>query len=297
MPLFHSNLRGLPEPRRGKVRDLYDLGRELLIVATDRVSAFDVVLPDPIPDKGRVLNGLAAYWFNQTRATVPNHFLTAHVDDFPPELAPHRRILAGRSMLVRKAEVFQVECVVRGYLAGSGWQDYQRTGCICGYHLPEGMKESERLPEPLFTPTTKAAGGHDLPMSYEELENFVGRETAATLKLKSLALYEAGAAKAEMAGVILADTKFEFGMLDGQFVLVDEILTPDSSRFWPWDGYAPGRPQPSFDKQFIRDYLDRTDWDKRPPAPHLPAEVIAGTSARYREAYARLTGKQLETEA
>ena len=296
MLLARSELPGLPAPRRGKVRDVYDLGSELLIVATDRVSAFDVVLPDPIPDKGRVLNGLAAYWFEATKAIVPNHFITADFAEFPASLAAFRPVLAGRSMLVRRADVLPVECVVRGYLAGSAWKEYRATGRAAGYALPAGLRESERLPEPIFTPTTKASTGHDEPLAFAQVEGLLGRALAARVRDLSLALYRFGAARAEEVGMILADTKFEFGLAEGELLLVDEILTPDSSRFWPSQGYAPGRPQPSFDKQFIRDYLEGIGWDKRPPAPPLPPEVIAGTAERYREAYRRLTGRELGRE-
>jgi phosphoribosylaminoimidazole-succinocarboxamide synthase len=295
MIVTSTDLPGLPAPRRGKVRDLYDLGREMLIIATDRVSAFDVVLPDPIPDKGLVLNSLAAFWFGTTRGIIPNHFLTDKVDEFPEALAPYRATLAGRSMLVRKARVLPVECIVRGYLAGSAWQEYRRTGGACGYVLPAGMLESERLPEPLFTPTTKAESGHDEPITRAELEDLVGAETARLLGEQSCALYLAGAAAAEKAGVILADTKFEFGYLDGKLIVVDEILTPDSSRLWPSSEYKPGGSPPSFDKQYIRDYLIGIGWDKTPPAPSLPPGVISGTSARYREAFKLLTGQELKS--
>jgi phosphoribosylaminoimidazole-succinocarboxamide synthase len=293
MLVTRTDLPGLPPPRRGKVRDLYDLGEELLFVATDRVSAFDVILPDPIPDKGRVLNGLAAYWFAQTGPTIPNHLLTADFAEFPQALAPYREILAGRSMLVRKTRVLPVECIVRGYLAGSAWSEYRKTGRVGEFTLPAGLRESERLPEPLFTPTTKAETGHDLPIAFADLEKSVGAEAAARLREASIALYKAGAARAEEAGVILADTKFEFGCRGDELFVVDEILTPDSSRFWPLAGYTPGRPQPSFDKQFIRDYLESIGWDKRPPAPPLPTAIIEGTANRYREAYELLTGKSL----
>lgn len=293
MLVFETNLPGLSAPRRGKVRDIYDLGTELLIVATDRVSAFDVVLPDPIPDKGRVLNGLAAYWFTQTRGIQANHFLTAEFTEFPRLLAPYRDTLAGRSMLVRKARIFPVECVVRGYLAGAAWAEYKRSGRVGEFALPAGLRESDRLPEPLFTPTTKAEAGHDLPMTFTEVEAALGRDMAARLRDAAIALYRAGAARAEEAGVILADTKFEFGLLGDELIVADEILTPDSSRFWPRRGYEPGRPQPSLDKQLIRDYLESTGWDKTPPAPSLPAEVIEGTTKRYREAYRLLTGEDL----
>ena len=295
MIVTSTDLPGLPAPRRGKVRDLYDLGREMLIIATDRVSAFDVVLPDPIPDKGRVLNSLAAFWFGTTRGIIPNHFLTDKVDEFPEALAPYRATLAGRSMLVRKARVLPVECIVRGYLAGSAWQEYRRTGGARGYALPAGMLESERLPEPLFTPTTKAETGHDEPISQAKLADLVGAETARLLGEQSCALYLAGAAAAEKAGVILADTKFEFGYLDGKLIVVDEILTPDSSRLWPSSEYKPGGSPPSFDKQYIRDYLIGIGWDKTPPAPSLPPGVISGTSARYREAFKLLTGQELKS--
>ena len=296
MLVSRTDLPGLPAPRRGKVRDLYDLGGELLIVATDRVSAFDVVLPDPIPDKGRVLNGLAAFWFERTAGLMPNHFLTADWAAFPAGLGPHRAVLAGRSMLVRKAEVLPVECVVRGYLAGSAWGEYKRTGRVGEHSLPAGLRESERLPQSIFTPTTKAESGHDLPMAFAQVEAAIGAGMAARVRAASLALYEAGAACAEEAGVILADTKFEFGVVGGELAVVDEMLTPDSSRFWPRQGYEPGQAQPSFDKQFIRDYLEGIGWDKRPPAPPLPPEVVAGTSRRYREAYRLLAGKELAPE-
>ncbi|NLG83390.1 MAG: phosphoribosylaminoimidazolesuccinocarboxamide synthase [Firmicutes bacterium] len=294
--LVRSELPGLPAPRRGKVRDIYDLGSQLLIVATDRVSAFDVVLPDPIPDKGRVLTGLTVHWFARTREIVANHLLTADFAEFPAVLAPFRAVLAGRSMLVRKAQVLPVECVVRGYLAGSAWKEYRTSGRVGEHLLPPGLRESERLPEPLFTPTTKAATGHDEPLTFAQVERLIGRELAARVRDLSLALYRFGAARTEERGIVLADTKFEFGLVDGELLVVDEILTPDSSRFWPLDGYAPGGPQPSFDKQFIRDYLEQSGWDKRPPAPSLPTEVIAGTAARYREAYRRLVGRELGGE-
>lgn len=293
MLVTRTDLPGLPPPRRGKVRDLYDLGDELLIVATDRVSAFDVILPDPIPDKGRVLNGLAAYWFAQTSQILPNHLLTADFEEFPQALVPFREILADRSMMVRKARILPVECVVRGYLTGSAWSEYKKTGRVGEYVLPSGLRESERLPESLFTPTTKAEAGHDLPMTFADLERSAGAEVAAKLRAASMALYRAGAARAEEAGVILADTKFEFGCLGEELLVVDEMLTPDSSRFWPLAGYRPGRPQPSFDKQFIRDHLESRGWDKRPPAPPLPTAVIEGTANRYREAYELLTGRAL----
>ncbi len=280
--------------RRGKVRDSYDLGDRLLIVATDRISAFDVVLPEGIPDKGAVLSQLSAFWFGKFDAVVPTHFIRladgTGADGLPFSLPAE---LVGRSTIVHKAERVDVECVVRGYLAGSGWADYQRSGRVCGIRLPEGLVESQQLPEPLFTPTTKAETGHDEPMTYEQLVEMVGPAAANVLKLRSLAVYRYAWQYAAERGIIVADTKFEFGYRDGELILIDEALTPDSSRFWPADRYRPGGPQPSYDKQPVRDWLESTGWDKRPPAPHLPPEVVAGTAARYREAYRRLTGEEV----
>jgi len=284
-----TNLPGLPV-RRGKVRDIYDLGDRLLLVATDRISAFDWVLPTPIPDKGRVLTRLAAFWFE--RLEEPNHLITIDVEqmDLPPEV--DRRMLAGRSMLCRKAQVVPIECVVRGYLVGSGWKEYQQQGTVCGIRLPEGLTESARLPEPIFTPATKAATGHDENISFERMVELVGRELAEELRRRSIAIFQRGADYASQRGIIIADTKFEFGRLeDGTLVLIDEVLTPDSSRFWPADQYQPGRSQPSFDKQFVRDWLSSTDWDKNSPPPELPEDVVARTRAKYVEAYERLTGQ------
>jgi phosphoribosylaminoimidazole-succinocarboxamide synthase len=279
---------------RGKVRDIYDAGdARLLLVATDRISAFDVVLPDPIPDKGRVLTAFSAFWFDRTRDLVPNHVITAERWRFP---APFEADidLSGRSMLVRAATVIPMECVVRGYLSGSGWKQYTESGAVCGIALPDGLVESDRLPDPIFTPTTKAATGHDLPLTPDEAIALVGRDPYERLRDLSIEIYGRIAAVAEARGVIVADTKFEFGSIDGELTLIDEVGTPDSSRFWPADVYAPGAPQPSFDKQFVRDWLDASGWDHEPPPPNLPAEVIERTSEKYREAYERVTGERFE---
>ncbi len=282
---------GVPLYFRGKVRDLYELGDSLLIVATDRLSAFDVVLPTPIPDKGRVLTQLSLFWFEKLRDVVPNHVIRS--TDFPPELASYREELAGRAMLCRRTQPVPIECVVRGFLSGSGWRDYRATGKVCGIQLPAGLRESDRLPELIFTPATKATTGHDENISFDQAAARVGGPLAEQLRAISLKLYRRAAAYAEPRGIILADTKFEFGLLDGELVWIDEALTPDSSRFWPADGYQPGRAQPSFDKQYVRDYLERIGWSKQPPAPELPAEVVAATRSRYREAYRQLTGHEL----
>lgn len=279
---------------RGKVRDIYDLNKYLLIVATDRLSAFDVVFAEPIPEKGSVLTGLAVYWFNQTRRDLPNHFISTNMDDIPGLTAAERDMLRGRSMLVKKGEVIPVECVVRGYLAGSGWSDYQRTGTVSGIRLPSGLLESSKLPEPIFTPTTKESAGHDQPLTYEQLAARIGGDLALKIKEYSLKLFQIGAAQAESKGIIIADTKFEFAWIDGELTVVDEIFTPDSSRFWPMDQYQAGKSQASFDKQYVRDYLESIGWDKQPPAPHLPAEVIQHTSAKYLEAYRRIVGEPLK---
>jgi phosphoribosylaminoimidazole-succinocarboxamide synthase len=276
---------------QGKVRDIYEAGDDLLLVATDRISAFDVVLPTPIPDKGRVLTGLSLYWFEQTKDLVPNHVLTADAASFPEPFAAEAGELAGRATLVRRAEVILVECVARGYITGSGWKDYRKTGAVCGIPLPAGLVESQRLPEPIFTPTTKAATGHDEPLTFDETADLVGKGLAERLRELTLSLYEFGAAHARERGIILADTKFEFGFAGGEVILIDEVLTPDSSRFWPTDTYEPGHGQPSFDKQFVRDWLDESGWDHEPPAPELPEDVVTQTAARYREAYERITGE------
>jgi phosphoribosylaminoimidazole-succinocarboxamide synthase len=271
----------------GKVRDLYDAGPDrLLLVASDRISAFDVILPTPIPGKGRVLTGMSLFWFERTSDLVPNHLVTAD-----PAAGGFDARLAGRAMVVRRADVVPLECVARGYLSGSGWSQYQKTGAVCGVALPAGLVESDRLPEPIFTPTTKAAEGHDLPVSPDEAADAVGLGLAERLKELTLGLYERAAAIAASRGIILADTKFEFGFCDGELILVDEVCTPDSSRLWPADAYEPGRAQPSFDKQYVRDWLDASGWDHEPPPPELPADVVENTAARYREAYDRLTGE------
>jgi phosphoribosylaminoimidazole-succinocarboxamide synthase len=276
----------------GKVRDIYDAGEgRLLLVATDRISAFDVVLPNPIPDKGRVLTAFTLFWLERTRDLVGNHLIGADRRDFP-EPFRSEPALSGRSMLVTKAEVVPVECVARGYLTGSGLKQYRAEGHVCGVPLPPGLDESDRLPEPIFTPTTKAAQGHDLPLTFEETVERIGRDLAERLRDLTLALYRRGADVAAERGILVADTKFEFGFADGELILIDEVLTPDSSRFWPAEGYAPGRPQPSFDKQFVRDWLDASGWDHEPPPPELPEEVVARTAQKYREAYELVTGER-----
>jgi phosphoribosylaminoimidazole-succinocarboxamide synthase len=289
LALFETQLPDATLWRRGKVRDVYDLGSELLVVATDRLSAFDVVLPTAIPGKGRVLTQLSLFWFDLLRDAVPNHVRESDVERYPESLRAQADQLAGRSMIVQKTEPLPVECVVRGYLAGSGWKDYKKTRSVCGIELPEGLRESDRLPEPIFTPTTKAESGHDESMSFAQVEEVLGAARAAEVRDLSIDLYRRGAAHAERRGIILADTKFEFGLHDGTLVWIDEALTPDSSRFWPGDTYEPGRPAPSFDKQYVRDYLETLDWNKQPPAPSLPPEVVDRTREKYEEALARLT--------
>jgi phosphoribosylaminoimidazole-succinocarboxamide synthase len=289
--VWETSLPGIQFLNRGKVRDLYEVGGHLLIVATDRLSAFDVVLPTPIPDKGRVLTQLSLFWFNLLGDVIPNHVLSAA--DFPPELDAYREQLEGRSMLCQKTKPLPVECVVRGYLSGSGWKDYRATGKVCGISLPAGLRESERLPEPIFTPSTKAIAGHDENISFDEAASTIGGELAERVRAVSLEIYRRAVAYAEPRGIILADTKFEFGLLGDQLIWIDEALTPDSSRFWPADGYQPGRSQPSFDKQYVRDYLERIGWNKQPPGPDLPPDVVGATRARYREAYRQLTGHEL----
>jgi phosphoribosylaminoimidazole-succinocarboxamide synthase len=279
---------------KGKVRDIYEAGDNLLMVASDRISAFDVILPTAIPDKGRVLTGLSVFWFARTADLVPNHLLTADVDEFPESFSEHRDELAGRGMLVKRAQVVPIECVARGYLSGSGWKEYQKAGAVCGVALPAGLSESDRLPEPIFTPSTKATEGHDENITLEQAAEIVGEGLAQRLKELTLTLYEFGADLARARGIILADTKFEFGFVDGELILVDEVLTPDSSRFWPADRYQPGGPQPSFDKQFVRDWLDEAGWNHEPPPPELPATVVGQTAVRYREAYERLTGQSFD---
>jgi phosphoribosylaminoimidazole-succinocarboxamide synthase len=283
----------LPLFGRGKVRDTYDLGDHLLMVATDRLSAFDAILPNGIPDKGRVLTLLSAFWFGRTGEIVPNHLITIETADLPESLSASAEMLAGRFMLVRKAQRLDFECVVRGYLAGSGWLDYQRTGAVCGVKLPVGMRQADELPEPIFTPATKAETGHDINISLEEMKNSVGEDLGQAIADVSLAIYRAAATYALDRGIIIADTKMEFGLLDDQLILIDELLTPDSSRFWAVGEYAPGGSPPSFDKQYVRDWLERSGWNKLPPAPALPDEVVTGTTNRYREAYEWLTGETL----
>jgi len=286
------DLPGITKFKSGKVREVFDLGDTLLFVATDRLSAFDVILPDPIPDKGKVLTQISLFWFDFLSDICPNHVVTGDVDEYPEELAPHRDALAGRSMIGVKADVVPVECVVRGYLAGSGWKEYQQSQSVCGIRLPKGLKLGSELPEPIFTPATKAASGHDENITQERVAKLVGKATARELASTSLAVYRKARDYARARGILLCDTKFEFGERDGELILIDELLTPDSSRFWPADEWKPGRPQPSFDKQYARDYLETLDWNKTPPAPKLPQKVIDGTRARYVEAYERLTGKQ-----
>ena len=292
---------GLTPAARGKVRDIYDLGDKLLIVATDRLSAFDVILPTPIPDKGRVLTQLSLFWFNLLKDIIPNHVISS--TDFPAPFDKFKDDLAGRSMVVRKTKPLPIECVVRGYVSGSGWKDYRATGKICGIALPAGLRESDRLPEPIFTPATKAASGHDENISFEQAALLIGKELAEKVRAVSLEIYRRAAAYAEPRGVILADTKFEFGILNdaapdrqavNQLIWIDEALTPDSSRFWPASQYNPGGPQPSFDKQFVRDYLERIRWPKTPPGPELPPEIVAATRAKYREAFRILAGRELD---
>ena len=292
--LRESRLPGVKLFSRGKVRDVYEVsGGRLLIVATDRLSAFDVVMNEGIPDKGRVLTELSCFWFELFRDAFESHFLTASLDDYPAELQPFRQQLAERSMLVRKAEPFPIECIVRGYLSGSGWKDYQQSGMVCGIPLPGGLTESAKLDQPIFTPSTKAREGHDENISQPEMIKRIGAAAAEELRSKSLALYTEAREYSERGGIIIADTKFEWGLCEGKVILIDEVLTPDSSRFWPKDGYEPGRPQPSFDKQFVRDYLQSVGWNKQPPPPALPPEVVEKTSQKYREAYRLLTGRTL----
>ena len=289
--LRETQFAGLSPSARGKVRDIYDLGDKLLIVATDRLSAFDVILPTPIPDKGRVLTQLSLFWFELLKDVIPNHVLSA--TEFPPPFDKFRDELAGRSMLVRKAKPLPIECVVRGYVSGSGWKDYLTTGKICGIALPNGLLESSQLPEPIFTPATKAITGHDENIPFELAEKMVGKELAERVRAVSLELYRLAAAHAEPRGIIVADTKFEFGLLNDELIWIDEALTPDSSRFWPAAHYSPGGPQASFDKQFVRDYLERMRWPKTPPGPELPPEVVDATREKYREAYRILTSREL----
>ncbi len=281
---------GVPLLARGKVRDVYDLGDRLLIVATDRISAFDCVMPNGIPDKGKILTEMSLFWFDLTRDIVPNHLIASDVDDYPDSLKPYRSQLEGRSMLVKKAERIDVECIVRGYISGGGWREYKTTGAVSGIRLPEGLLECEKLPENIFTPSTKADSGHDENVSFDEVVDMIGSELADEIRDLSLAVYEKARAYAVTKGIIIADTKFEFGRVDGATILIDEILSPDSSRFWPLNLFKPGKSQPSFDKEFVREYLNGLDWDKTPPAPELPAEIVEKTLEKYREARNLLLG-------
>jgi phosphoribosylaminoimidazole-succinocarboxamide synthase len=297
-PVLETSLDGLSLVRRGKVRDVYAVDDALVMVATDRISAFDYVLGSGIPDKGRILTALSAFWFARTRPIVPNHLLSTDVAEYPQTTRPHRDLLRGRSMLVRRTTPLPVECVARGYLSGSGWKDYVATGEVCGHQLPPGLQESDRLPAPIFTPATKAESGHDENISEARAAAIVGVDRLATLKTLTLSLYRFGVDHAARCGIILADTKFEFGLTaGGDLLLIDEAMTPDSSRYWPADRYAPGGPQPSFDKQYVRDYLESIRWNKQPPVPSLPDEVVQRTREKYLEAYRRLTAADLVTGA
>jgi phosphoribosylaminoimidazole-succinocarboxamide synthase len=299
-PVLTTSLGNRKPDRTGKVRDIYDFGDRLLIVATDRISAFDYILGSGIPDKGKVLTQISRFWFDRMRAVVPNHIVSMDPGEYPADAKPAAAMLRGRSMLVTTTEPLPIECVARGYLSGSGWKDYQSTGAVCGHQLPKGLRESDRLPQPIFTPATKAQSGHDINISEDEAANIVGRGVSEKVKALTLRIYAEGVAYAEKLGIIIADTKFEFGILPGagrpedRVILIDEVLTPDSSRFWPQDGYKPGGAQPSFDKQFVRDYLESIKWNKQPPVPSLPAGVIEKTREKYIEAFRRLTGKELE---
>lgn len=291
--LLYTEFRDLKLYKRGKVRDVYDLDDKLLVVSTDRISAFDVVLPCGIPYKGEVLNSISCFWFEFIKGIVPHHSITVDTDKYPKELQKYKDELTGRSMLVKKAKALPVECVVRGYLSGSGWKEYQKSQSICGLTLPVGLLESDKLPQAIFTPSTKEDVGHDMNVSQDYVEKKIGKALAQELEETSIAIYKKASDYAYGKGIIIADTKFEFGMFNNEIILIDEVLTPDSSRFWPKDEYRPGKSCPSFDKQFVRDYLDSLDWDKKPPAPNLPAEIIDKTAQKYLEAYNRLTGKKL----
>jgi len=291
--VYRTELPGLPEATRGKVRDVYDLGDALLLVATDRLSAFDCVFPDPIPDKGKVLNQLSAFWFDRTRNLVPNHLIATDVLAFPEALRAHAATLSGRATLAHKLKMLPVECVARGYLAGSGWKEYEERGSICGIRLPPGLKESDTLPEPIFTPATKAVSGHDENISFDVAARMLGDETARRVRDLTLTLYREACAHAAEKGILIADTKFEFGYAGTTLTIADEMLTPDSSRFWPASTYRPGCAQASLDKQFVRDYVERLGWDRRPPAPRLPGEIVDGLRSRYLDIFRRLTGREV----
>lgn len=293
--LLDIKLPGIPLFKQGKVRNVFDLGDKLLLVASDRISAFDSVMPNGIPDKGKILTQISAFWFEFTKSIVDNHMISANVSEFPVDIKINedvKKVLDKRSMLGKKTKSIDIECVARGYLSGSAWKEYQETGSVCGIKLPPGLNESDKLPEPIFTPATKAASGHDINISEEEMKDRVGEEVGNLLKEKTIAIYNAARDYADSKGIIIADTKFEFGFLGDKIILIDEILTPDSSRFWPKDTYKPGGPQPSFDKQFVRDYLISIKWDKEPPAPRLSEEVVQKTREKYLEAFKRLTGKE-----
>jgi len=291
--ILDLELPGIKLFKKGKVRNVFDLGNSLLLVASDRISAFDSVMPNGIPDKGAILTQISLFWFDFTRNIIKNHIIESDVNKFPPQLLPFKEKLAKRSVIGQKADLIPVECVVRGYLSGSGWKDYQKSQSICGIKLPNGLRESDKLPEPIFTPTTKAEAGHDLNITFKEVIDQAGKETAEFIKNKTIEVYLACANYAAGKGIIIADTKFEFGFVGKQIIIIDEMLTPDSSRFWPADQYKPGQSQPSYDKQFLRDYLESIKWNKEPPAPLLPAEIVEKTRAKYLEAYKRLTGKDM----
>lgn len=291
--LLKIDLPGIKKLKSGKVREVFDLGDSLLFVVSDRISAFDVIMPNGIPDKGRVLNQISAFWFEKTQHIIPHHVITTKFDEFPESLKQFRDQLEGRSMLVKKTKPLPVECVVRGYLAGSGWKEYKKSQSVCGIQLPAGLQESSELPEPIFTPATKAEEGHDENISFDVVVNTIGQQKAEIVRDATIQVYKWARDYARQRGIIIADTKFEFGEVDGRIILIDEALTPDSSRFWPADQYQPGKGQPSFDKQFVRDYLETLDWNKQPPAPRLPDEIVQKTSEKYREAYRRLTGREL----
>ena len=292
-PILQLDLPGIKKLKSGKVREVFDLGDRLLFVATDRLSAFDIIMPNGIPRKGEVLAQISYFWFAQTESFQPNHLISRANEPLPKNLQPFADKLAGRSMIVKKAKPLAIECVVRGYLAGSGWKEYQKSRTVCGIKLPPGLKESSELPEPIFTPATKAETGHDENISFERAKRIVGDDMAGQARAASLRMYNFARDYAHQRGIIIADTKFEFGLDNGKLILIDEVLTPDSSRFWPVDQYAPGKGQPSFDKQFVRDYLETLDWDKTPPGPKLPDDIVAKTTAKYLEAYERLAGKKL----
>ena len=293
-PIIKTDLAGIKLLGRGKVRDIYDVGEHLLIIATDRLSAFDVVLPTPIPNKGKVLTQMSSFWFDHFKDFVQNHVVATEVSEYPKQLHAFRDQLEGRSMLVKKARVFPIECVARGFLTGSGLKDYNKTGQVCGIQLPAGLRDSDRLPNPIFTPSTKAETGHDENISEEQAAKVIGEQNIQKLKELTLSIYTRAVDYASSRGIIICDTKFEFGTIDGKISIVDEMLTPDSSRFWPADQYSPGKPQPSFDKQFVRDYLERIKWNKQPPAPALPDDIVQATSAKYLEALRILTGRDLK---